>query len=56
MLALSDFIDPGREFSRGQTMAEYALILATIAVISVALVQNAGTILTGLVNKVDSLF
>ena len=30
--------------SRGQTMAEYALIIATIAVVSVAFVQNAGTI------------
>ena len=28
--------------SRGQTMAEYALILVTIAVIAAALVQNAG--------------
>lgn len=42
--------------SRGQTMAEYALILATIAVISVALVGNAGTIVNSLLNNVDSLF
>jgi Flp pilus assembly pilin Flp len=30
--------------SRGQTMAEYALILVTIALVATALVQNAGTI------------
>ncbi len=41
--------------SRGQTMAEYALILATIAAVTVALVQNAGTILTGLVAQVRML-
>ena len=42
--------------SRGQTMAEYALIVATIAVIAVALVNSAGTIVTSLVNNVISLF
>jgi Flp pilus assembly pilin Flp len=41
--------------SRGQTMAEYALILATIAVISVALVSNGGTIVTELVDHVSTL-
>jgi len=41
--------------SRGQTMAEYALILATIAAISIALVQSAGTILTELVGQVRTL-
>jgi Flp pilus assembly pilin Flp len=41
--------------SRGQTMAEYALILATIAMISVALVQSAGTIVTELVDHVSAL-
>lgn len=41
--------------SRGQTMAEYALILATIAMISVALVQSAGTIMTELVHQVPAL-
>jgi Flp pilus assembly pilin Flp len=41
--------------SRGQTMAEYALILGTIAMISVALVQNAGTIVTELVDHVSAL-
>jgi Flp pilus assembly pilin Flp len=37
-------------------MAEYALILATIALVSTALVQNAGTIITTIVGHVCSLF
>jgi len=41
--------------SRGQTMAEYALILATIALVSTALVQNAGTIVTIIVSHVSTL-
>jgi Flp pilus assembly pilin Flp len=41
---------------RGQTMAEYALILATIAAISVALVQSAGVILNTIVHTVVHLF
>jgi len=44
------------EDSRGQTMAEYAMILATIAAVSVALVTNAGTIVTTLVSHVSALF
>jgi len=43
------------ENSRGQTMAEYALILATIAAVCVALVDNAGTIVNELVNHVSAL-
>jgi Flp pilus assembly pilin Flp len=42
--------------SRGQTMAEYALILATIALVAAALVNNAGVIVNSLVNNVCSLF
>ena len=42
--------------SRGQTMAEYALIVATIALICVALVNSAGTIVNSIVNNVISLF
>jgi len=42
--------------SRGQTMGEYALILATIAVICVALVNSASTIVSSIVNNVISLF
>lgn len=42
--------------SRGQTMAEYALILVTIALVASALVQNAGTIVKTLVDNVSALF
>ena len=42
--------------SQGQTMTEYALILATIALISTALVQNAGTIINTLTIRVVNLF
>jgi Flp pilus assembly pilin Flp len=42
--------------SRGQTMAEYALILVTIAVVAAALVTNAGNILTEVVGHVSALF
>jgi Flp pilus assembly pilin Flp len=42
--------------SRGQTMAEYALILGTIAIVATAFVQNAGVIVNTLVNHVITLF
>jgi Flp pilus assembly pilin Flp len=41
--------------SRGQTMTEYALILVTVALIAVALVGNAGTIVRELVGTVSNL-
>ncbi len=41
--------------SRGQTMVEYALILATIAVVAAGLFTNAQTILTELVSHVSGL-
>jgi Flp pilus assembly pilin Flp len=37
-------------------MAEYALIIATIAVVAAAFVENAGTIVNTLVNHVITLF
>ena len=40
---------------RGQTMAEYALILVTIAVVATALVQTAGTNIIGLIHNVLAL-
>jgi Flp pilus assembly pilin Flp len=40
---------------RGQTMAEYALIFVTIAVVATGLVQNAGTIINTLVDNVSKL-
>jgi Flp pilus assembly pilin Flp len=42
--------------SRGQTMAEYALILVTIAVVAAALVQTAGVNIMGLLANVVKLF
>jgi len=42
--------------SRGQTMAEYALILATIALVAAAFVHSGGTIVNTLVNNVITLF
>ena len=39
---------------RGQTMTEYALLLATVAAIAISLFQTSGTILQGLVNYIDS--
>ena len=42
--------------SRGQTMTEYAMILVTVAVIAVALVGNAGTIIKELADNVTKLF
>lgn len=41
---------------RGQTMIEYALMLATFAVLLFALTQSAGAIVAELVNKVGPLF
>ena len=41
---------------RGQTMAEYVLILATIALISVSLERSAGVILSTLITTVVHLF
>jgi Flp pilus assembly pilin Flp len=37
----------------GQTMAEYALILATIAAVVVSLYHTSGTILQGLLTQID---
>jgi Flp pilus assembly pilin Flp len=44
-----------RRAERGQTMTEYALILATIAAVMVSLYTNAGTIISTLVNQVGPL-
>ena len=38
----------------GQTMTEYALILATIATVVVSLYKTSGTILQSLLNTIDS--
>ena len=45
----------GDEFARGQTMAEYALILAAVAVVVYAAYQLMGTDISTLVSDVDNL-
>jgi len=42
-----------REFQRGQTMAEYALILAAVAVVVFVGYQTMGTTITSLLTNVD---
>ena len=37
----------------GQTMTEYALILATIAIVVVSLYQTSGVIIQSLLNGID---
>jgi len=44
-----------REFHCGQTMAEYALILAAVAVVAFVGYQTMGTTVTGLLTAVDAL-
>ena len=39
---------------QGQTMTEYALILATIATVVVSLYKTSGTILQSLLSTIDS--
>jgi Flp pilus assembly pilin Flp len=43
-----------QEYQRGQTMAEYALILAAVAVVVFVGYQKMGTTVTTLLTKVDS--
>jgi Flp pilus assembly pilin Flp len=38
----------------GQTMTEYALILATIAAVVVSLYHTSGTIVQGLISGIDN--
>ncbi|HZC46390.1 MAG TPA: Flp family type IVb pilin [Candidatus Acidoferrum sp.] len=42
------------EFARGQTMAEYALILAAVAVVVFVGYQTMGTTITTLLSSLDS--
>jgi len=42
-----------REYQRGQTMAEYALILAAVAVVVFVGYQTMGTTITTLLGSVD---
>jgi Flp pilus assembly pilin Flp len=43
-----------REYQRGQTMAEYALILAAVAVVVFVGYQTMGTTITSLLSSVDT--
>ncbi len=43
-----------REFARAQTMTEYALILAAVAVVVVAGYQLMGNTISNLLNTVDN--
>ncbi len=43
-----------REYQRGQTMAEYALILAAVAVVVFVGYQTMGTTITTLLSNVDT--
>lgn len=42
-------------FSSGQTMTEYALILATIVIVLVSLYDTSGTLVKTLVDQVDPM-
>jgi len=43
-----------REYQQGQTMAEYALILAAVAVVVFVGYQTMGTTITTLLSSVDT--
>jgi Flp pilus assembly pilin Flp len=43
-----------REYHRGQTMAEYALIMAAVAVVVFVGYQTMGTTITTLLGSVDT--
>jgi Flp pilus assembly pilin Flp len=42
-------------FARGQTMTEYAMILATIAIVCLAAYQIMATDINGMLSNVDTL-
>ena len=54
MFAITKMAVRAREFSRGQTMAEYALIMAAVAVVVFVGYQTMGTTITTLLTTVDS--
>jgi len=53
MSAITKLVVRAREYSRGQTMAEYALILAAVAVVVFVGYQTMGTTITTLLSSVD---
>jgi Flp pilus assembly pilin Flp len=54
MHAVTKLAIRAREFNRGQTMAEYALILAAVAVVVFVGYQTMGTTITSLLTTVDT--
>jgi Flp pilus assembly pilin Flp len=50
---ISGMLVKAREYQRGQTMAEYALILAAVAVVVFIGYQLMGTTITTLLTSVD---
>jgi Flp pilus assembly pilin Flp len=53
MKSITKFVIQVREYGRGQTMAEYALILAAVAVVVFVGYQTMGTTITTLLGSVD---
>ncbi len=44
------------KWHRGQSMAEYAMILATVAVVCILGYQTIGTTVQGILTNVNSIF
>jgi Flp pilus assembly pilin Flp len=51
---LTELYVKANDFARGQTMAEYALILAAVAVVVYVGYQTMGTTITTLLGSVDT--
>lgn len=54
MNKITEMFVKAREFHRGQTMAEYALIMAAVAVVVFVGYQTMGTTITTLLSTVDT--
>jgi Flp pilus assembly pilin Flp len=53
MNAITKLVVRAREYQRGQTMAEYALIMAAVAVVVFVGYQTMGSTITTLLTTVD---
>jgi Flp pilus assembly pilin Flp len=53
MNLITKLVVRAREYQRGQTMAEYALIMAAVAVVVFVGYQTMGTTITSLLTTVD---
>ena len=53
MNTISKLVVRAREYQRGQTMAEYALMLAAVAVVVFIGYQTMGTTITTMLTTVD---